>query len=120
MDRPLNLDLRARAELLTYLVASHLLVRQMTGDWLSVEHVVESMKLWLSSNGGGADLMQRVKLGSHALDMAKRVVQTKPIMLDPLTVKGLFCENLRLDFRSPAARELYQMSLNFLINKWWQ
>ncbi|MGY6163996.1 hypothetical protein [Paraburkholderia strydomiana] len=51
MNNPLNLDLRARAELLAYLVASHLLARQMTGEWLSATRVVESTLLWLKTNG---------------------------------------------------------------------
>ena len=120
MIRPLNLDLRACAELLTYLVASHLLAREMTGDWLSIEHVVESTKLWLSSNGGGADLLQRVKLASRALEMAKRVAVTSSARFDSQAVAGMFCENLRLDFRSPAARDLYQMCLVHLADKWWR
>ncbi len=52
MSTPLNMDLRARAELLTYLVVSHLLARHMTGDWLSVEHVVESTPQTGFSLGG--------------------------------------------------------------------
>jgi hypothetical protein len=42
VNNPLNMDLRARAELLAYLVSGHLLARQLTGDWLSPDHVVES------------------------------------------------------------------------------
>lgn len=41
MSKPLNVDLRARAELLAYLVVSHLLARQMSGEWLSVEHLAD-------------------------------------------------------------------------------
>jgi hypothetical protein len=62
VTNPLNFDLRARAELLTYLVASHLFARRMTGDWLSSDHVVESTRIWLATNDGGADLLQRVML----------------------------------------------------------
>jgi hypothetical protein len=119
MSRPLNLDLSARAELLTYLVASHLLTREMTGEWLSVEHVVESTKLWLSSNGGGADLMQRAHLASQALDIAKRIALTSATRFDSRTVTGMFCENLRLDFRSAAVRETYQTCLNRLVSQRW-
>ncbi|SEA59380.1 hypothetical protein [Paraburkholderia sartisoli] len=119
MSRPLDLDLRARAELLAYLVASHLLTREMTGEWLSVEHVVESTKLWLSSNGGGADLMQRVHLASQALDIAKRVALASASGFGSKTAAGMFCENLRLDFRSDAVREIYQTCLNQLVGQRW-
>ena len=76
MNNPLNLDLRARAELLAYLVAAHLLARQMTGEWLSAAHVVESTQLWLKTNGGGADVMQRVMLSAQAVDIARRLEKT--------------------------------------------
>ncbi|MFL9987333.1 hypothetical protein [Paraburkholderia sediminicola] len=70
MTNPLNLDLRARAELLAYLASSHLLAKQLTGDWLSPDHVVESTTLWSDTNDGGADVMQRVMLSSRALELA--------------------------------------------------
>jgi hypothetical protein len=49
VTNPLNLDLRARAELLVYLVSSNLLAKQLTGGWLSLDHDVESSTLWLES-----------------------------------------------------------------------
>ncbi|XUW90944.1 hypothetical protein OH764_28900 [Burkholderia sp. M6-3] len=91
MSKPLNLDLRARAELLTYLVVSHLLARQMTGEWLSVEHLVESTTLWLKTNGGGADVMQRVMLSTRALDVARGLEQTLGPAVAPASVTALFC-----------------------------
>jgi hypothetical protein len=78
MNSPLNLDLRARAELLAYLVSSHLLAKQLTGDWLSPDHVVESTTLWLRTNGAGSDVMQRVMLSSRALEVARQL-ETAPL-----------------------------------------
>jgi hypothetical protein len=49
VTNPLNLDLRARVEMLACLVSSHLLAKQLTGDWLSPDHVVEPLTLWLES-----------------------------------------------------------------------
>jgi len=116
MSNPLNLDLRARAELLAYLVVSHLLARQMTGEWLSVEHLVESTTLWLKTNGGGADVMQRVMLSTRALDVARGLEQTLGPAVAPGSVTALFCENLRLDFRSPVARGIYQHCVTHLVD----
>jgi len=116
VDNPLNLDLRARAELLAYLVVSHLLARQMTGEWLSVEHLVESTTLWLKTNGGGADVMQRVMLSTRALDIARCLEQTLGLAVAPGSVTALFCENLRLEFRSPVARDIYQHCLTHLVD----
>lgn len=116
MSNPLNMDLRARAELLSYLVASHLLARQMTGEWLSVVHVVESTALWLRTNGGGADAMERVMLSTRAQDIARGMEKKLGTNVTPKSVPALFCENLRLDFRSPVAREIYQHCLTHLVN----
>ncbi|CAD6562262.1 hypothetical protein LMG28727_07701 [Paraburkholderia kirstenboschensis] len=116
MSNPLNLDLRARAELLAYLVASHLLARQMTGEWLSVDHLVESTVMWLKTNGGGADVMQRVMLSTRALDLARGLEKTLGSAVAPGSVTALFCENLRLDFRSPVARDIYQHCLTHLVD----
>lgn len=73
MNNLLHLDPRARAELLAYLVASHRLARQMTGEWLSAAYVVESTRLWLKTNGGGADVILRVMLLSRAVAVARRL-----------------------------------------------
>jgi hypothetical protein len=111
MNRPLTMDLRARAELLTFLVASHLLARRMTGEWLSVEHVVESTMLWLKANDMRTDVIQRVSLSARALDVAKSLESV--LHFDPTeeSMKALFCKNLHLDFRSPVAREIYRHCL---------
>lgn len=119
MDNPLNLDLRARAELLAYLVASHLLARQMTGDWLSSDHVVESTAIWLRRNGGGADVVQRVMLSTRALEVAQQLEGTSVAEVTPQVVRTLFCENLRLDFRSPTAREIYDRCLTRVLSMRW-
>jgi len=116
MSNPLNLDLRARAELLAYLVAGHLLARQKTGEWLSVDHLVESTVLWLKTNGGGADVIERVMLSTRALSIARSVEMELASAVMPTSVTELFCENLRLDFRSPLAREIYQLCLTHLVN----
>jgi hypothetical protein len=116
-NRPLNLDLQARAELLTFLVVSHLLARSMTGEWLSPEHVVESSRMWLNANGANTDWLQRVMLSSRALDVAKRVTMASPSMADIKSVSSLFCENLRLDFRSPVTGSLYFVCLNYLAGR---
>ena len=119
MTNPLNLDFRARAELLTYLVASHFVARQLTGEWLSSDHVVESTKIWLDANGGGADVLQRVMLASRAREIAEQMELISPLTFDPGQVTSMFCENLRLDFRSPIARDIYQHCLTHLLHTRW-
>ncbi|CAG9254988.1 conserved hypothetical protein [Paraburkholderia caribensis] len=119
MNTPLNLDLRGRAELLTYLVVSQLLARTLTGEWLSSQHTVESTRLWLATNGGGADLMQRVRLSSYGHEIAMRVAEMTPDCSSRDIVVSLLTENLRVDFRIPIVQEIYQTCFDHLVSVGW-
>ncbi|MEM5440065.1 hypothetical protein [Paraburkholderia diazotrophica] len=119
MSTPLNLDLQARAELLAYLVVSQLLAKAITGEWLSPLHTVESTRLWLLKNGGGADLIDRARLSSCAAGLAKRVAERTPALLKRDIVGGLITENLRIDFRVSITREIYQAYINHLVDMGW-
>jgi hypothetical protein len=91
----------------------------MTGDWLSVEHLVESTMLWLRTNGGRADVMQRVMLSARAVDIAGGLERTPDLAVAPGSMTTLFCENLRLDFPSPVARDIYQRCPTHLVESGW-
>lgn len=119
MNNPLNLDLRARAELLSYLVAGHLVARKLTGTWLSPDHVVESTALWLKSNGGGADVLERVMLSGRARKIAEELETSDPGLFAHEAIANVFCENLRLDFRSAVARRIYQRCVTQLMHTRW-
>ncbi|MFP3564918.1 hypothetical protein [Paraburkholderia sp. SIMBA_030] len=107
MTRLLDFDLVARTELLTYLVASQLAMREKTGRWLKVEHLVERTHLWLRVNGRKADWLQRVTLACRAQYLAENVAWTSQRRYDAKTVAGAFFGGLRLDFRSPAVIEIF-------------
>jgi hypothetical protein len=115
MDKLSNFDLRAGAELLTYLVASQLLAKSLTGDWLAIEQVVESERIWQEANGGRADWLQRVSIASWAQAVAEKVDVKFPISLGVESVNVMFSENPRLDFRAPFVRAVYQICLNHLV-----
>ncbi|MFM0742167.1 hypothetical protein PQQ51_33505 [Paraburkholderia xenovorans] len=115
MTNPFNLDLRARAELLTYLVVSHFVARQTTGEWLSPDHVVESTKIWFATNGRGTDVIGRVMLASRGRRIAEQLALITPVSFGPSQLSAMFCENLRLDFRSPIAQNVYQHCLTELV-----
>jgi hypothetical protein len=119
MGRPLNLDIRARAELLTYLVASQLLAKTTTGEWLAIKHVVESEQIWLSANGGGTDWLERVSISSWSQQLAQRLVGSMPVDLNSASATSMFCENPRLDFRVPFVRRVYQCCLTYLVVTRW-
>jgi len=119
MSMPLNLDLQARAELLAYLVVSQLLAKAITGEWLSPLHTVESTRLWLLKNGGGADLVDRVRLSSCAAELATRVAERMPTVRKRDIAAGLIAENLRIDFRASIAREIYQACIDHMGDMGW-
>ncbi len=115
MERPLNPDVKARAELLTYLVASQLLAKSTTGDWLGIEQVVESAWIWLAANGGVADWLERISLSSWARKIAERVDITFPVALSDASAAMMFSEKPRLNFREPFVRAVYQRCRDHLL-----
>jgi hypothetical protein len=80
---------------------------------------VESTRLWLATNGGGADLMQRVRLSGYGHEIAMRVAETIPDCSSRDIAVTLLTENLRVDFRVAIAREIYQTCLDHLVKINW-
>jgi hypothetical protein len=119
MTSPPNLDLRAQAELLTYLVASQLLAQSATGEWLAIEHQVDLSRLWLVTHGDRADWLQRVSVSSWAQRIAERIDMSFPIEIDVQSALAMFSERPRLEFGAPFVRTVYQVCLNHLANMCW-
>ncbi|MCX4159663.1 MULTISPECIES: hypothetical protein [Paraburkholderia] len=117
MEFPSNLDLDTRARLLSYLVVSHLVSKRLTGDWLSAQHVVESMRLWLAKIGDDSDWLQRILLASYSKDVAKIIAARSPNKFDWERVPFLFCEDLRLDLQSPVVHDIYFECFHHLVKK---
>lgn len=119
MKTSLRRDLRAQSELLAYLVISNLLTRHATGDWMSVSHTVESVQMWLRSNMRDEDLMRRVMIATRAAEFARTIDSEHHLALNGSAVASMFDQNLRLDFSSKLARDIYQRCLNFLLKTRW-
>ncbi|EUC20338.1 hypothetical protein [Paraburkholderia hospita] len=98
MNQPLKLDLRARAELLAFLVESQLLARFDSGDWLTIENVIELERIWPAANGGDADWFERVSISSWSQMLAESVEVNLPVVLGVESAAA--SENPRLDFRA--------------------
>jgi hypothetical protein len=111
---PYNLDDEARAELLTYLVASQLIGRARSGEWLKIDHLIESEQLWLKANGGNCDLPDRLRLAADSLRIASGVL-VFPAMQDLALLTRLFTDGWRLDYRSPVVRGLFDVCTNHLL-----
>ena len=107
MNRLLEFDLQARTELLAYLVASQLVMRQKTGQWLKAAHLVESTQLWLRLNGRQAGWLQRVTLACRAQQVAEHLERTSQQTGDARVLARMFFGGVRLDLRSRAVIEIF-------------
>ncbi|RFU44444.1 hypothetical protein D0B32_27945 [Paraburkholderia sp. DHOC27] len=87
---PLRQDLRAQAELLAYLVISQLVTRHATGNWMSVEHTVESVQMWAKSTKQDGDLRRRVMVATRAYDFAVRIESDIHLTLNGSAVASMF------------------------------
>jgi hypothetical protein len=119
MQMPLRQDLRAQSELLAYLVISQLVSKHATGDWMSVAHTVESVQMWLQSCKRDEDLTRRVMVATRACEIAQRIESEHQLLLNGSAVASTFDKNLRLNFSSALASDIYQLCLNLLLGTRW-
>jgi hypothetical protein len=63
--------------------------------------------------------MQRVRLSSYGLEVAKYVAEKMPEALNEEIAGKLLTENLRVDFRMPAAGDIYLTCLRHLVKINW-
>jgi hypothetical protein len=100
------LDKEASTELLCYLVVSQLTALSLTGGWMRTGHLVESIRIWLVSNGAQAHWSERVCLGwlseSIAADFAGQ-----PVLTDSAALARLFIDCRHVDYRSPLVRGIH-------------
>jgi hypothetical protein len=102
-----NLDDEARAELLTHLVVGQLVAQARTGEWLRTDHLVESTRIWLNSNGvDDADWTERVRIGTLSQLIALDFIGLSRFWHADSLVK-LFTDGWRLDYRSPIVRGIH-------------
>jgi hypothetical protein len=109
MPRLLDSDLRARVELLTYLVASQLAQRQINGRWLEIEHLVQSTDMWLRLNGVYADWLQRVTLAGRSQALADYIARTSKRRFGARAVASMFSDGVWLNYRSPAVADIFDV-----------
>ena len=107
MKQPLDFDLLAPAELLTYFVILQLTAHHMSGEWLKVEDLARSAQRWLRYNGGNITCLQRMKLALRAQHLAEEVERISGTTFNETTQASMFFDGLRLDFRSAALVEIY-------------
>jgi hypothetical protein len=114
MEIPYNMDDEARGELLTYLVASQLVARARSGEWLTPEHLRESETLWLKANGGNCDVVDRHRLGDESYKVASELLSI-PMMKELASLTLMFADGWRLDYRSPIVRGIFDICVHHLL-----
>ncbi|WP_175772507.1 hypothetical protein [Paraburkholderia phenazinium] len=114
MTIPYNLDDEARIELLAYLVATQLIGRARSGEWLKLEHLIESEQLWLKGNGGNCDLVDRLRLAADSVKIASDLLAF-PAMKDLAFLTRMFTDGWRMDYRAPVVRGLFDVCADHLL-----
>ncbi|SFU25671.1 hypothetical protein SAMN05192563_103975 [Paraburkholderia aspalathi] len=110
-------DTNAHAELLTFLVVSQLLMRQVARRWLTVGQVVESTHLWLRSHGDCIDWLERIELAGRAQGLAESMTQIEGVTFKAGALRRAFLGCGRQDYRSPAAARIYSVCVDFVIDR---
>ncbi len=77
-----------------------------THEWLRTDHLVESTRIWLASNGATANWSERVHLASLSEKVAIDFAGL-PLFVDTAFLAKLFTDGWRLDYRSPVVRGIH-------------
>ncbi|SAK86782.1 hypothetical protein AWB82_05921 [Caballeronia glebae] len=115
MTLSVRADLQAQAEMMTFLVISHLATKFATGGWMSVENAVESSIYWSKSMQRDEDIVRRVMLGNRALSIAEAIEVETGLTLNGSALASIFDSNLRLDFSSVVTRDIYDRCYAYLL-----
>lgn len=110
---PSNLDDEARAELLCYLVVSHLVARTLTGQWLTADNIFESLRIWLRANGGSAEWQDRLSLVHASNSLAPQISVDFPSN-EPALAALFGVDRWQLDYRSPIVQSVYRACVQYL------
>ena len=95
MTLPVRADLRAQAEMLRFLVVSHLATKFATHRWMSIEDTVASSNYWSKSMQRDEDAVLQAILGNRALSIAKTIEVETGLTLSVSALASLFDSSLR-------------------------
>lgn len=101
-----SLDSAAWTHLLCYLVVSALASHALTKTW-RVEHVVESVRIWLARNMMSASWLDRLMLGQLALRLSREHLAASGVVLQS-DAFALFTNELGLNYQSALVGRIWQ------------
>ncbi|MFM0732624.1 hypothetical protein PQQ52_19250 [Paraburkholderia sediminicola] len=108
-----NLDDKARAETLCYLVVGQLVARARTGSWLRTDRCAEVLSIWLKGNGTEANWLDSVHLVALSEKVALDFVKL-PNFADSTRLAELFTDSCRMNYRSPGVWNIHAACENEL------
>lgn len=100
-----SLNSATRTHLLCYLVVSALASHALTKTW-RVEHVVESVRIWLARNMMSASWLDRLMLGQLALKLSREHLAASDVIYQS-DVLALFTNELGLNYQSPLVGRIW-------------
>ena len=112
-SEPARLDEEGRADLICYLVVGQLIALSRTREWLRTDHLVESIRIWLASNGAEASWSERLQLGTLSEKLAHDF-SWPSAFADSDFLARLFTDGWRLDYRSLDVRWLHDICDGYL------
>ena len=101
-----SLDSAAWTHLLCYLVVSALASHALTKTW-RVEHVVESVRIWLARNMMSASWLDRLMLGQLALRLSREHLAASGVVHQS-DAFAVFTNELGLNYQSPLVGRIWQ------------
>jgi hypothetical protein len=108
--------LLTRAKMLCYLVVAELVAMARTGDWLRTDHIVESYRIWMRTNGVACDWQERVALARAAARLAPEILAAFKLTTER-SLAPLFGDCWMLDYRSATVCEIHWFCARFLAQR---
>jgi hypothetical protein len=99
--------LPSKAELVCFLTLSEIFAFRSGGEWLRVDHLVESTRIWLRRNDHFADWRVRVRLSRTTVDLAHQLVDTDNPAGTRAEVRRYFTHEMEINFTSPRVVVVY-------------
>jgi hypothetical protein len=95
------------AELVCFLTLSEIFAFRSEGEWLRIDHLVESTRIWLRRHNRFADWRVRVRLSRTAVDLAHQLVDTDNPAVTRAEVRRYFTREMEINFASPRVVAVY-------------
>ena len=112
-------SLTSQAELLTFLVISQLFERYSTGQWMTIEGIVECSTFAPGHSYDSNDVVRRSMLASRALKLEQDIETEGIIEIRGAELLSMLDDKIRLDLSCSPARDIFERSIAHLRRTRW-